>query len=112
MSNMKPKVVIVGAGSLFFGRKAVWAMNHLSGLAGGTLALVDNDPENLDRMLRFAELMTEAAGSGTKVEAYSHYRDALPGADFVVLSFSARNAHYRKIDCEISAKYGIRTCTN
>lgn len=111
MDNMKPTVVIVGAGSLFFGRKAVWAMNHLPGLRGGTLRLVDNDPAHLEKMTKLARLAAETSSSGTVVEAFPNPREALPGADFVVLSFANRNAHYREVDCRISARYGIRMCS-
>ncbi|GHC03107.1 glycoside hydrolase family 4 [Cerasicoccus arenae] len=111
MSNLKPTIVIIGAGSLFFGQKAIWSMNHLGGLKGGHLVLVDTDPDNLDRMVRLAKLAAETSGSGSTVTGTADYREALPGADYVVLSFSDRNAHFRKIDCEISAKYGIRMCS-
>lgn len=106
-----PRVVIIGAGSLFFGRQAIWAMNHMRGLRGGTMVLVDTDPANLERSVRLAEMVSMDAGSDTKVEGHSDFRAALPGADFVVLSFSHRNAHFRRIDCEVSEKYGIRMCS-
>lgn len=86
-------------------------MNHLDGLKGGTLVLVDTNPENLERMSKLARMSAQATNSGTVVESYSNYREALPGADFVILSFAQRNAYYRKIDCKISAKYGIRMCS-
>ena len=111
MSNKKVKITIIGAGSLFFGRQAIWAANNLPGLRGCTLALVDTDPSNLDRMRRLAEKVADHSGAGVTVEAHAGYRDALPGSDFVVLSFSNRNAHYRRIDCQVSAKYGIRMCS-
>jgi len=107
----KPKIVIIGAGSLFFGRQAIWAMNHLPGLRQGTLALVDTDPANLERMAKLATLAAQTSGSGVTVQATADYREALPGADYVVLSFSEQNAHFRRIDCRISAKYGIRMCS-
>jgi alpha-galactosidase/6-phospho-beta-glucosidase family protein len=34
-----PKVVVVGAGSLFFGRQSIWQMVHSPHLNKGTLAL-------------------------------------------------------------------------
>jgi len=107
----KPKVVIIGAGSLFFGRQAIWAMNHLPGLREGTLALVDTNPANLERMEKLARMVAKSVGSNLTIEAHAEYRAALPGADYVVLSFSERNAHFRRIDCEISARYGIRMCS-
>lgn len=111
MSNEKPTIVVIGAGSLFFGRQAIWSVNHLEGLKGGRLVLVDTDPDNLDRMIRLGKLAAETSDSSTEVVGTADYREALPGADFVVLSFSDRNAHFRKIDCEISARYGIRMCS-
>jgi alpha-galactosidase/6-phospho-beta-glucosidase family protein len=107
----KRKIVIVGAGSLFFGRQAIWAVNHLAGLKGCTLSLVDTDPEHLRKMAALARLAAETSGSGSVVEAHADYRNALPGADFVVLSFSERNAYYRGVDCRISEMFGIRMCS-
>lgn len=107
----RPRIVIVGAGSLFFGRQAIWAVNNLPGLKGCTLALVDNDPAHLEKMSQLSRMEAEFSNSGTRTEAYADYREALPGADFVVLSFSDRNAHFRRIDCEIAEKLGIRMCS-
>lgn len=104
-----PKIVIVGAGSIFFGRQAIWAASHLPGLSQCTLSLVDTDPTHLDQMTRLARLVLK--GSEVKVESTDDYRKALPGADFVVLSFSKHNTHYRRIECEVGAKYGIRSCS-
>ncbi len=107
----KPKIVIIGAGSLYFGRQAIWSANHLPGFKGCTLALVDTDPERLEQIGTLARMAAERSGSGVKVETWSDHREALPGADFVVLSFSSRNAHYRRIDCQVSARYGVRMCS-
>ncbi len=107
----KLKIVIIGAGSLFFGRQAVWAMNHLPGFRGATLSLVDTDPERLEQIAELARKVAESTGSGVKVETSANHRELLPGADFVVLSFSHRNAHFRRIDCEVSARFGIRMCS-
>jgi alpha-galactosidase len=106
-----PKIVIIGAGSLFFGRKLVWSMNRLPGLTEGHLALVDTDPGHLRLMKSLAEKTRAASGAAFEISATTDYREALPGADFVILSFSHRNAHYRGVDCEVSARHGIRMCS-
>jgi alpha-galactosidase/6-phospho-beta-glucosidase family protein len=106
-----PKVVLVGAGSLFFGQKAIWGMTHMEGLKEGTLALVDSDPNRLKKMQELAKKTAETAKSPLKIEASTNHQDVLKGADFVVLSFSHRNAHFRRIDCQVSEKYGIRMCS-
>jgi len=106
-----PKVVILGAGSLFFGRKAIWQMVHSPVLREGTLALVDVDAERLDKMRRLAEMVIEHNGSPLTLEASTDRNDVLSGADFVVMAFADRNAHFRGVDVETSAKYGIRMCS-
>jgi len=104
-----PKIVIIGAGSLFFGRQAIWAAANLPGFKGCTLSLVDIDAERLEKLVALAKLVAEPTGA--KVESSTNYRDVLPGADFVVLSFSKKNTYYRRIECEVGAKYGVRSCS-
>jgi alpha-galactosidase len=106
-----PKIVIIGAGSLFFGRKLVWSMNKLEGLTEGHLALVDTDPEHLRLMESLAQRSRRESGAKFQLSATTNFREALPGADFVILSFSHRNAHYRGVDCVVSAEHGIRMCS-
>ena len=106
-----PKVVVIGAGSLFFGRKSIWQMVHSPHLNRGTLALVDNNPGRLDRMARLAEMVVAETGVELQLEAAGDWKDVLPGADFVVLSFADRTVYFRGIDCTISEKYGIRMCS-
>lgn len=106
-----PKVTVIGAGSLFFGRQAIWQMVDSPHLNGGTLALVDNDAQRLEKMAALAEKVVAAAGVKLRIEAASDWRDALPGSDFVVLSFAADTVRYRGLDCQISEKYGIRMCS-
>ena len=106
-----PKIVIIGAGSLFFGRKLIWAMNQLEGLTSGHLALVDTDPEHLEGMHQLARKVRAGTGAQHEISATTDFREALPGADFVILSFSHRNAHFRGVDVQVSARHGIRMCS-
>ncbi len=106
-----PKVVVIGAGSLFFGRQAVWQMVHSPILNQGTLALVDTDAERLDAMSTLAEKVIAYNDVPLKLETASDWKDVLPGADFVVLSFAEDTVRYRGIDCILSEKYGIRMCS-
>jgi alpha-galactosidase len=106
-----PKVVVLGAGSLFFGRQAIWQMIHSPHLRTGTLALVDTDAQKLDKMERLARKVVAHTGVPLKIEASPDRRDVLEESDFVILSFADRSAEFRGIDCAISAKYGIRMCS-
>ena len=107
----QPKVVVIGAGSLFFGRQSIWQMVHSPYLNRGTLALVDTDEERLSKMVRLAQMLARENNVSLKVEGSTDRRQVLPGADFVVLSFAEQSVKYRGIDCQVSLKYGIRMCS-
>jgi alpha-galactosidase len=107
-----PKVVIVGAGSMFFGRQATKAMVTSPVLRGGTLALVDTHAPTLEKMLRLAEFARDAAGAPTTVVGSTDRREVLAGADFVVLTFANEGIRWRGVDTEIAAKYGVRMCSS
>jgi alpha-galactosidase/6-phospho-beta-glucosidase family protein len=105
------KVVVIGAGSLFFGRQAIWQMVHSPHLNTGTLALVDTDPVRLAKLEKLAKMVVANEGVSLKIEASTDRCDLLPGADFVVLSFAKDTVRYRGLDTVISEKYGIRMCS-
>ncbi len=113
MSNniQHPKVVVIGAGSLFFGRQAIWQMVHSPHLNNGTLALVDIEGKVLDKMVKLAKMVAAGNGVKLKVEGSTDRKDVLKGADYVVLSFARDSVRYRGLDCQISAKYGVRMCS-
>lgn len=106
-----PKVVVVGAGSLFFGRQAIWQMVHSPHLQNGTLALVDTDEERLDQLVMLANMVKADQGVDLQIEGATNWQECLPGADFVVLSFARETVKYRGIDCALSEKYGVRMCS-
>ncbi|MCA0757086.1 glycoside hydrolase family 4 [Paenibacillus sp. N4] len=109
--SQKPKVVVLGAGSLFFGRQAIWQMVHSEHLNKGTLALVDTDEARLNKLVRLAKMVAESAKVDLKIEGSVDRKQVLQGADFVVLSFADNTVKYRGIDCAVSEKYGIRMCS-
>ncbi len=106
-----PKIVVIGAGSLFFGREAVFRIVQSPCLSGGTLSLVDIDEERLSKMLKLARMAADLNGVGLRIEGSTERRDVLHDADFIILSFCRDNVKYRGIDGEVSLKYGIRLCS-
>jgi len=107
-----PKVTVIGAGSYFFGRAIIWKMATSPVLAGGTLALVDKDRRVLDTMMAVARRVLGATGHDVKLVGSTDRREVMADSDFVVLTFSDRNAHYRGLDTSIAAKHGIRMCSS
>ncbi|WP_197089708.1 glycoside hydrolase family 4 [Bacillus sp. SA1-12] len=111
MTSYKPKVVVIGAGSLFFGRQAIWQMVHSEYLNKGTLALVDTNEERLNKLMKLARMVVKENKVDLKIEGSVDRRKVLKDADFVVLSFAEDTVKYRGIDCAVSEKYGIRMCS-
>lgn len=95
----QPKVVVIGAGSYFFGRQVIWNMVNSPILRGGTLALVDTRPDVLSTMMKLAQRAAEAATAPVAIEGSVDRNNVLKDADFVILTFSDRNAHFQGIDC-------------
>lgn len=106
-----PKVVVLGAGSLFFGRQAIWQMVHSPHLNKGTLSLVDTNADRLNKLVTLAKMVAKENNVPLKIEGSTNRLDVLDGADFVILSFANNTVKYRGIDCKISEKYGIRMCS-
>ncbi|MDA0321304.1 MAG: glycoside hydrolase family 4 [Verrucomicrobia bacterium] len=106
-----PKVVLIGAGSVFFGRQTIWSMVTKAALCDGTLALVDPDERKLKWMVKIAERAIEATGVPLKLEAGAHYRKFLKGADFVTLAFAVEGVKLRGVDAELSTKHGMIMCS-
>lgn len=111
MYEAGPKVTVIGAGSLFFGRQAIWQMVHSPHLNTGTLALVDTDPVRLRKLETLARMVVAETGVKLRIEASGDRQAVLPGSDFVVLSFARDTVRYRGLDTTISEKYGIRMCS-
>lgn len=107
-----PKITVVGAGSYFFGRPVIHKMATSEAMAGGTLALVDTDEKVLKTMMKLARRVFKANKAQVKLVGSTDRREVMKDSDFVVLTFSYRNAHYRGVDTEIAAKHGIRMCSS
>lgn len=107
-----PKVTVIGAGSYFFGKQAIWKMIMSEHLREGTLVLVDTDPAVLDTMVKLAKRAIEATKAPTKLVFSTDRREVIKDSDFVILTFSGRNAFYRGVDTRISAKYGVTMCSS
>jgi len=102
-----PKFVILGAGSIFFTRAVAVGMSKDQHYRGGTLSLVDIDPDMLDVMARLCRRIIDETGADLKLEATADRKIALRGADFVVLSFSNKGVDLRETETQIPSRYGV-----
>ena len=106
-----PKVVLIGAGSVFFGRQTIWGMITKEALRGGTLALVDPDEKKLEWAGDIAKAAIQATGAPLELERATHHAEVLPGADFVILAFAVDGVKLRDVDARISTKHGMVMCS-
>ena len=103
------KIVVIGAGSASFGENTLAALMRAERLRGSLLALVDRNEQNLDIVRRLAERLNGEWGAAMNITAHTHQRQALEGAEFVVMAIEVgpREELWRK-DYEIPLKYGVR----
>ncbi len=103
------KIVLIGAGSTIFGVNTLADLfAQREHLRGSHIALCDIGAARLARITRLAERMNAATNADFKFTSTTHYRDALPGAEFVIVSVEVDRIKRWKIDWEMPFKYGIR----
>jgi alpha-galactosidase len=101
------KLVAIGIGSAIFGLDLLRDVFRTPEFRGSELALVDLDRSALDRMTRLAGRLNEAAGWDVRVGSTSDRREALPGADFVVLAAAVDRLRTWRIDHQLALRHGF-----
>jgi alpha-galactosidase len=103
------KIVLIGAGSVSFGPGTLSDLfGARDALRGSTIALVDINAEALQVVEQVARRMNEAVGHPFIIQATTERLEALPGAEFVIISIAVqRNARWR-LDFQIPLKHGVK----
>ncbi len=103
------KIAVIGAGSAVFGLGTLATLVRSPALRGSTLTLVDIDAEGLNVMTALARRMNREWAAGMTIESSTRRAEALPDADFVILSIEvgAREELWR-LDWEIPTRHGLR----
>lgn len=100
------KLVVVGASSHF----APALLRELGGnvtLRGGELWFVDTEEETVEGVVGLARAICRGEGIDVRVEGTTARREALPGADFVVMAVAVGGLDAWEADIELPARYGI-----
>src|SRR5262245_22555906 len=104
-----PKITFIGAGSAVFVRNIVGDVLQRDALTGANIALMDINPERLAESALIATKLIQTLGVPPTVETFSNQREALDGADFVVVCFQIGGYDPCTItDFEIPKKYNLR----
>jgi alpha-galactosidase len=104
-----PKVTFIGAGSTVFMKNIVGDLLQRQALSDAHLALMDINTERLEDSALVASKLVSTLGVGATVSTHTDQREALNGADFVVVAFQIGGYDPCTItDFEVPKKFGLR----
>ncbi len=104
-----PKIAFIGAGSFGFTRTLVKDILTFPLLQDAELALMDIDAERLDYSTRAVQRIVDEGKYPAKVTATMDRREALDGADAVLITILAGGVDVWRYDIEIPMKFGVDT---
>ncbi|MDV5168094.1 alpha-glucosidase/alpha-galactosidase [Photobacterium rosenbergii] len=103
-----PKITFIGAGSTIFVKNILGDVFHKSALKGADVALMDIDPVRLEESQIVVSKLMESAGATGNIHCYTDQKDALKGADFVVVAFQIGGYEPCTVtDFEVCKKHGL-----
>ena len=104
------KIAMIGAGSLVFGKTLMADMLAAPALAGSEYRLMALTRTRLDKMQAFVRRMIKDNGVEATAVATTDRREALKGADYVVVMIQAGGVAEFRQDYEIPMRYGVDQC--
>ena len=104
-----PKLAFIGAGSTVFMKNIIGDVLQRPALAGARIALMDLNPQRLEESAIVARKLAATLKAPATVETFTDRRQALEGADFVVVAFQIGGYEPATVtDFEVPKKYGLR----
>jgi len=104
------RVVFIGAGSVVFTRNLTRDILTFPELQDSEIVLMDIDGDRLSCALKLVSRMAETAGSPVCVSGTRDRRQALKGADYVVVTIQVGGNDQREADIGIPERYGVSQC--
>jgi alpha-galactosidase len=101
------QVTIVGGGSYQWTPELLADLLGTECLHGARIVLEDVDPEPLPKMAALGERLNEAMGAGVSFATSTDQRQALEGADFVIVTISTGGFRSMSVDLDVPATHGI-----
>ena len=104
------RVVFIGAGSVVFTRNLTRDILTFPELRDAEIVLMDIDADRLSRAEKLVSRMAETAGSSVRVVATTDRRQALKGADYVVVAIQVGGNDEWEADIGIPERHGVSQC--
>jgi alpha-galactosidase len=105
--TQSPKITIIGAGGFVFPFRLIGDILSFPALQSAQLCLMDVRPEKLGPVADAARKLVAHHGFAAEVVETTDRREALDGADFVIITFQVGGVEAYKDDVLIPRKYGI-----
>jgi len=105
---MAPRIVIIGGASLQWVPKLFLDIVNTPSLAESELVLQDINPDPLQAIADFVRHVNGLKGAGITVSTTTDRREALEGADYVVVCISTGAFDSMRHDLEIPERHGIK----
>jgi alpha-galactosidase/6-phospho-beta-glucosidase family protein len=102
------QVTIIGGGSYQWTPELLADLLGTRCLGGMRLVLEDVDPEPLPKMAALSARLDEVLGCGAQVVTTTDQKEALDGADFVIVTISTGGFESMAVDLDVPARYGVR----
>ena len=104
-----PKITFIGAGSTVFMKNIVGDLLQREALSGAHIALMDINAQRLEESEIVASKLISTLGTSATISTHMDQRQALDGADFVVVAFQIGGFEPCTVtDFEVPKKYGLR----
>ncbi|MDO4739035.1 MAG: alpha-galactosidase [Eubacteriales bacterium] len=104
------KIAIIGAGSVIFCKTLMMDILATPALSDSEFRLMAPSTRNTSQVKAFMDKVISSAGLSAAVHLTTDRREALAGADYVILCYSIGGLRAYEIDCEVSLKYGVDIC--
>lgn len=105
-----PKIVFIGAGSLVFFQRLMIDILSFPALRNSQFELVDIDVKRLGYAKKIAERIIREKKFLAKVYATTKRKEALDGADYVIITILVGGIEVISKDINIPLKYGVDQC--
>lgn len=105
-----PKIAMIGAGSLVFCKTLVMDIFATEALRDCEICLMNRTKPKLDQMAAFVRRVVKANRLPTRITATLDRREALRGADYVIIMIQVGGVETFRQDYEIPLKYGVDQC--
>ena len=104
-----PKITFIGAGSTVFMKNIIGDVLQRDALKNAHVALMDINPERLAESQIVFEKLVSTLGVGATHSLHLNQREALEGADFVVVAFQIGGFEPCTVtDFDVPKKFGLR----